>query len=156
MLRFELGNAVGIDRRRSIVSLVRLTRLGAFTIDLDRTDEDEATNTRCYSLPGQVERAIYVDLAELGQRIGGTLAHNMNAGSSMDDDLDTSQCRLPLGFRLNTSNRKGVHPVVASQSDMASRDLHFECRIRQDSSKQRLANKTRSARYQHHNQLAPP
>ena len=86
-----------------VISFERLARHSAFTVDLDRTDEDEALYPRFGRTLGQPQRPFHVDLTKLGQGSLRHFIHHMHSSRGMNDDSDITQCRQH--FRIGQIER---------------------------------------------------
>jgi len=116
-----------IGRRRPILGTERPAGRRRLAVDLDRTDEDETPHPCGCGLARQVEGALDVDRAELGQGIARGFAHDMHPGRGMDHDVHASQCRSPVlgcvqaidGMDLHTgkfARQTGTHRHRQAQS----------------------------------------
>src|SRR5690606_14889618 len=94
---FMLGDTVRIGWLRRILYDERPVVLRAFAVDLDRADENEATDSSCRSLAGESERPFHIDAPKLSQRIYRRIIHHMHARSGVNYDIAPGQGEPPVG-----------------------------------------------------------
>src|SRR5690606_31028511 len=74
----------------------RPTGLSQLTIDLDRAEKDEPSDSRRRSLTGEIEGCTHIHFAECRQRVRSRLGHHVHPGGAVDDHILPSQCSTPV------------------------------------------------------------
>jgi hypothetical protein len=97
-----LGPRVGVAWAGFVIRAERLAR-GCFAVYLDRAEENESFRaSRCCSA-SQTQRAFCIDAPELLGTVG-MVAHHVNAGREVYDDVHALERTTPIGFRPDLAN----------------------------------------------------